>query len=187
MNLRKKLSKIQKDLNVPKNQRNTFGKYYYRSCEDILEIVKPLLEGLILTISDKIVNLGDRYYIKATVSLQDENETIETVAYAREALVKKGMDEAQITGAASSYARKYALNGLFAIDDEKDADTKDNKTEKAPEPTKAPMPTQPYAKPQYDNSFQKAKAGDKCNKCGAEMVENPKNGNIFCKDKCFAK
>lgn len=125
------LQEIQKELKVPKGQMNTFGKYKYRSCEDILEAVKPLLGDSILTLSDELVNIGDRYYIKATAEFVDPNVKmsdnsafiVETTAYARESLDKKGMDDSQITGTASSYARKYALNGLFLIDDTKDADT----------------------------------------------------------------
>jgi len=135
--LQQKLNKIQQELKAPKNQKNSFGKYNYRSCEDILEAVKPLLDGAILIVSDKIVNIGDRYYVEATASLSEGNEVIETTAYAREAETKKGMDEAQITGATSSYARKYALNGLFAIDDTKDADTMDNSK---PKETPSPAP-----------------------------------------------
>ena len=142
MNIYEKLMNIQQELKAPKGQRNSFGNYNYRSCEDILEAVKPLLEKYkcVLTISDELVNIGDRYYIKATATLWDvENKgeeldmqervrtidclKITNIAYARESLEKKGMDESQITGATSSYARKYALNGLFAIDDTKDADT----------------------------------------------------------------
>lgn len=117
------LSRIQKELKAPKGQFNKFGNYKYRSCEDILEAVKPLLGDCCLTISDDIVLIGDRFYVKATARLALSNEDyIENSALAREALDKKGMDESQITGASSSYARKYALNGLFAIDDTKDAD-----------------------------------------------------------------
>ena len=126
-----KLTRIQSDLKAPKGQFNKFGNYKYRSCEDILEAVKPLLKesGLILLIKDEIINLGDRYYVKATCTLYDEEgHSLSTEALAREAQTKKGMDESQITGAASSYARKYALNGLFAIDDNKDADTQDNRS-----------------------------------------------------------
>ena len=121
------LMAVQADLKAPKNQRNNFGKYNYRSCEDIIEAVKPLLKenGLFLTMSDDIVQIGDRYYVKATVSVTDivTGESVQTSALAREAVQKKGMDESQVTGTASSYARKYALNGLFAIDDNRDADT----------------------------------------------------------------
>ena len=117
------LSRIQKELKAPKGQFNKFGNYKYRSCEDILEAVKPLLGDCCLTISDDIVLIGDRFYVKATARLALSNEDfVENSAFAREALDKKGMDESQITGASSSYARKYALNGLFAIDDTKDAD-----------------------------------------------------------------
>ena len=126
MSLYQKLLRVQTQLKAPKNQYNIFGKYYYRSCEDITEAVKPLLaeENLVMTISDELTLIGDRYYIKATVTVIDgeTGEKHEVHAYAREAESKKGMDESQITGAASSYARKYALNGMFAIDDTKDSD-----------------------------------------------------------------
>jgi hypothetical protein len=126
-NLITELSKIQKKLKAPKNQFNKFGNYKYRSCEDILEAVKPLIpEGYSLRIKDELVNLGERFYIKAVVIFTDGENKISSEALAREAETKKGMDEAQITGACSSYARKYALNGLLLIDDTKDADTKDN-------------------------------------------------------------
>lgn len=122
----KRLIEIQKKLKAPKNQYNSFGKYKYRSCEDILEGVKPLLAevGLALVLSDEICLIGDRYYVKATAQLFDEENRVVfgASAYAREEETKKGMDGSQVTGAASSYARKYALNGLFAIDDTKDAD-----------------------------------------------------------------
>lgn len=122
-----KLMNIQQELKAPKGQYNSFGKYAYRSCEDILEAVKPLLkkEKVVLTISDELQYIGNRYYIKATATLIDtESEaTISNSAYAREEETKKGMDGSQITGASSSYARKYALNGLFGIDDNKDSDT----------------------------------------------------------------
>ena len=123
--LNEKLLKIQETLKAPKSQRNDFGKYNYRSCEDIFEAVKPLLkeQGLTLRLNDELVLIGDRYYIKATAILSDGKETIENVSYAREEDTKKGMDGSQITGASSSYARKYALNGLFLIDDVKDSDT----------------------------------------------------------------
>lgn len=137
----KKVLNIQQELKAPKNQRNNFGGYNYRSCEDILEAVKPLLkkENLIMTITDELVYIGERYYIKATAILTDieENTQLINVAYAREEETKKGMDGSQITGTASSYARKYALNGLFLIDDQKDADTdeytKQQEEEKATE------------------------------------------------------
>lgn len=115
---------VQSQLKAPKNQRNNFGGFNYRSCEDILEAVKPLLkaEGLCLTITDDIVMLGDRFYVKATATLTDGERSLPSQAFAREEASKKGMDGSQVTGTASSYARKYALNGLLAIDDSKDAD-----------------------------------------------------------------
>lgn len=123
-NIDERLIHIQGELKAPKSQENKFGGYKYRSCEDILEAVKPLLkkEKVTLTISDDIIEVGGRVYVKATAKLSDGEDTISTSAFAREAEAKKGMDDSQITGSASSYARKYALNGLFAIDDTKDAD-----------------------------------------------------------------
>lgn len=118
------LFSIQKTLKAPKGQRNSFGNYNYRSCEDILEAVKPLLAKVnaVLTLSDEMVDVGGRVYVKATATISDGKETVSTTAFAREEETKKGMDSSQITGAASSYARKYALNGLFCIDDTKDSD-----------------------------------------------------------------
>lgn len=118
------VAKIQSELKAPKNQLNKFGGYKYRNCEDILEAVKPLLNnlGLVITINDELINMGNRFYIKATATISDGENSLSNSALAREAEVKKGMDESQITGAASSYARKYALNGLLLIDDTKDAD-----------------------------------------------------------------
>lgn len=120
-----KLIKVQKELKAPKSNYNKFGNFYYRSAEDILEAVKPLNAkyGLVLTLKDEPVLVGERYYIKATARITDGDESHEVTAYARESQAKKGMDDSQITGTASSYARKYALNGLFLIDDTKDADT----------------------------------------------------------------
>lgn len=126
MTLNEKLNLIQTHLKAPKSQFNKFGGYAYRSCEDILEALKSLLSETktALILSDTPILVGDRFYIEARAELKDSesNETIIAKAYAREPIAKKGMDEAQITGATSSYARKYALNGLFAIDDTKDAD-----------------------------------------------------------------
>ena len=127
MNIYEKLMNIQKELKTPKSQYNSFGKYKYRSCEDILESVKPLLEKYKVTIilTDKLEQIGERYYIRAMAILFDteSDNSIENTAYAREEETKKGMDGSQITGTSSSYARKYALNGLLLIDDTKDADT----------------------------------------------------------------
>ena len=120
------LAVIQQSLKAPKSQNNTFGKYKYRNCEDILEAVKPLLGELALFINDDIVLVGDRHYVKATVTLTDGESSIHNTAYARESLSKKGMDDSQVTGSTSSYARKYAMNGMFCIDDTKDADNFDN-------------------------------------------------------------
>ena len=130
-----KLMHVQEKLKAPKSNYNSFGKYKYRSCEDILEAAKPLLteEGLTLILSDEIEQIGDRYYVKATASLYDEALVTKVSAYAREEDNKKGMDASQITGAASSYARKYALNGLFLIDDAKDADTNEYTSQTARE------------------------------------------------------
>ena len=128
MNIQQKLLKVQSELKAPKNQFNAFGKYKYRSCEDILEALKPILleHELTLTISDEMIVLGDRFYLKANAVISDGSEKIINSAFAREPEDKKGADASQITGMASSYARKYALNGLFLIDDTKDADTMDN-------------------------------------------------------------
>lgn len=127
MGVNEKLLAVQTELKAPKNQYNSFGKYKYRSCEDILEGVKPVLakNKATLVVSDDIVLVGERYYVKAMAEFIDieTGDSVKNVAFARESDNKKGMDEAQVTGATSSYARKYALNGLFLIDDTKDADT----------------------------------------------------------------
>jgi hypothetical protein len=155
-----KLSKVQKELKAPKNQRNNFGNYNYRSCEDILEAVKPHLDGTSVTVSDKIVvvNAGEkaRVYVEATVTFTDGTEKIEVTASARESETKKGMDDAQITGSASSYARKYALNGLFLIDDTKDSDA--TNTHGKGESVKSPVKTK--AKVVSKNSFRDSKKPD---------------------------
>lgn len=122
----KELLQIQSELKAPKGQFNAYGKYKYRSCEDILEAVKPILKknNCTLLLSDSLIYIGERYYIKATATLVNaEGKSVSTEAYAREEETKKGMDASQITGASSSYARKYALNGLLCIDDNKDSDT----------------------------------------------------------------
>lgn len=134
MTIHEKMMKIQTTLKAPKNLRNSFGGYMYRNAEGILEAVKPLLEEqkLAMYITDDVIAVGDRVYVKATVKVQDiETEaSVVTTALAREALNKKGMDDSQITGTASSYARKYALNGIFLLDDTKDADTDENQKER---------------------------------------------------------
>ena len=138
MSLKEKLLNIQAELKAPKGQMNNYGGYKYRSCEDILEAVKPLLKAnkCVLTISDEIANIGERYYIRAAATITDAegDESYTNVAYAREEETKKGMDGSQITGTASSYARKYALNGLFCIDDTKDADTDEHAKQTGAEP-----------------------------------------------------
>ena len=157
------LARIQQELKAPKNLYNSFGKYSYRNAEGILEAVKPLLGGLALIINDEPVVIGERFYIKATVTLTDGEESVSAVAYAREDTEKKGMDGCQITGACSSYARKYALNALLMIDDAKDSDddslspknpanSKDTKPAPAKQSAPATVTTQatvppPVAKP----------------------------------------
>lgn len=141
MNIYEKLNLIQVSLKSPKSQYNSFGEYAYRSCGDILESVKAQLAELkvVIVLSDELVQIGDRYYIKATATLHDlDGASISNTAYAREEETKKGMDGSQITGASSSYARKYALNGLLAIDDTKDSDA----TNKGEEPEVKPDPVQ---------------------------------------------
>lgn len=141
MSIYAKLSTIQQKLIAPKNQYNSFGKYNYRSCEDILEGLKPCLKEVkaAVTVTDEIVLIGERYYVKATATLFDSEtgEHVSNSAYAREEDAKKGMDASQVTGSTSSYARKYALNGLFCIDDVKDADTRDNRQKEAEEQKQA--------------------------------------------------
>lgn len=139
VNLNHKLVMIQNELKAPKSQYNSFGKYHYRNAEDILEAAKPLClkHNVVLTLVDDIVLIGERFYVKATAQLKDiDSPEVETsIAFAREEENKKGMDGSQVTGASSSYARKYALNGLFCIDDTKDADSQDN-TKQEIKPTK---------------------------------------------------
>jgi hypothetical protein len=141
MKIREKLTKIQTELKAPKSQYNNFGKYKYRSLEDIMEALKPLLKEVraCLVVEDDVKMVGDRVYIvaKATLLDSDSDDSISAQAMARESLQKKGMDESQITGTASSYARKYCLNGLFAIDDTKDADSMDNSQDNRPTASKA--------------------------------------------------
>ena len=164
------LQQIQSELKAPKNQYNNFGKYKYRNAEDIQEALKPILgkHGHSLTIADEIVAVGDRIYIKALVKLLDPglNEIAATTAYAREPLSRKGMDEAQVTGATSSYARKYALGGMFLLDDTQDADSMAPDIGKAQQKTTPKTPAKPPEKPakaktpiqEYLDSMAKAKA-----------------------------
>ncbi len=143
-----KVAKVQRELKAPKNQFNSFGKYNYRSCEDILEGLKNVLGDLVVTVSDDIHMVGDRIYVKATATVTDGDNSLSNTAFARESLTKKGMDDSQITGTASSYARKYALNGLFLIDDTKDADSMDNSQHK----TKPNQKVNDDNKPWYNDS-----------------------------------
>ena len=159
---------VQKELKAPKNQYNSFGKYNYRSCEDILQAARPLCNenGLVLTISDEIVQIGTRFYVKATskVTEIETGESFENVAYAREDDSKKGMDSCQLTGACSSYARKYSLCGLFAIDDTKDADSNEYRqtAQNRPQATQNAKPTSstkaPAKAPQNANDEARNKA-----------------------------
>ena len=160
----KSLASIQMELKAPKGQYNSFGKYAYRSCEDILEAVKPLLakHGLTLMLMDKPVAVGSRIYIEATAKLMGGSEdAVEVTAYAREPDDKKGMDASQITGTASSYARKYALNGLFLIDDTKDADTDEYKAQTSGK-SSAKASGKDTAQPVI------------CPKCGKRIADYPK-------------
>lgn len=149
--IQEKLVEIQATLKAPKELRNNFGNYNYRSAETILEAVKPVLKefGCFIKISDEIINLGDRYYVKSTATIGDGVGEVQTTAFAREEESKKGMDGAQVTGACSSYARKYALNGLLAIDDTKDADDTNTHGKETPTPKTvappAPKPITPAA------------------------------------------
>ena len=167
----KRVGMAQAELKAPKNQYNSFGKYNYRSCEDILEAAKPINKkhGLVLLLTDKPVCIGQRYYIEATARLYDieSEQFIEATASAREADTKKGMDDSQVTGTASSYARKYALNGLFNIDDTKDADTDAYKKQTTGNTTAAP---------EY-----------KCADCGKpfEAFRDPTSGKTFTPAEVF--
>lgn len=151
MNVYEKLLHVQQKLKAPKNQYNKFGDFHYRSCEDIQEALKPLLAEVkaVLLTGDEVVWIGNRFYIKATATFQDTEspEKISNVAYAREGEEKPKMDVAQVTGSSSSYARKYALNGLFCIDDTKDPDTRNN----------GPEPTQPKGNKQQGSRTQPKK------------------------------
>lgn len=145
LNIYEKLSNIQSELKAPKGQRNNFGNYNYRSCEDILEAVKPICKKYktVTKLSDELKQIGERYYVEATATLYDleSDGKVEVTASAREEETKKGMDASQITGTASSYARKYALNGLFNIDDTKDADTDEYANQTHKNKSNEPLPS----------------------------------------------
>ena len=150
MSVYEKLSKVQSELKAPKGQYNSFGKYKYRSCEDILEAVKPLnaKHGVVLTVGDEVVEISNRFYVKATATLVDieSGEKVTNTALAREDDAKKGMDGSQITGTASSYARKYCLNGLYCIDDTKDADTDEYRHQQERKPQESKTQESQYVK-----------------------------------------
>ena len=168
MEFYEKITAIQGRLKAPKSQFNKFGNYSYRSCEDILESVKPLLTeyGLFINISDTVEAVGTRFYIKATATISDGKSSVSSVAYAREEESKKGMDGSQITGSASSYARKYALNGLLAIDDTKDSDsTNTGATSKKAEPAEQVKPKE------YKWAEQAKPTEYKCECCGKPFEE----------------
>lgn len=146
----KELAKIQRELKAPKGQTNKFGGYKYRSAEDILEALKPLLGECVLTITDNVMQVGERYYVQATATITNGGTSRSVTGWAREPEDKKGSDASQITGAASSYARKYALNGLFAIDDTKDADATNKHDSEPQKPASKPAPAKQPAQPKAD-------------------------------------
>ena len=177
----KKLLQIQTSLKAPKSQYNKFGNYNYRNCEDILEALKPLLKELntVIVITDDIIFLEGRFYIKATAKLIDieDGTSIENVAFAREEESKKGMDASQVTGASSTYARKYALNGLFAIDDTKDSDTTNNTNRDENDEKKQKTHSKNVVQLQIDKVI--------CPKCGVEMKGSvtTKTGKVISPEK----
>lgn len=177
MSIYQKLSNIQKELFVPKNQKNDFGKYNYRSCEDILQAVKPICERekCVLFLSNDMECIGNRNYVKATARLieLETGEQIESIAHAREDEVKKGMDGSQVTGASSSYARKYALAGLFCIDNEKDADT--NEYTKRQKEAKEEKPD-----PVYLPTDDKVVTTEQWNKLASEMKRTGATDSYMC-------
>lgn len=190
---------VQNELKAPKNQYNSFGKYNYRSCEDIVEAAKPLCvkNNLVLTLSDEIVETGGRIYVKATAKVTDGINSICSYGFAREAAEKKGMDDSQVTGSTSSYARKYALNGLFCIDDTKDADTdsyaQQTSKQAKPKETKRTAPKQEAKQtaPAVETMIQWQNR--KCEICGnvvePKIAEATMRGykHIFCSGFCKEK
>lgn len=183
MNIYEKMLAIQHELKAPKGQYNSFGKYSYRSCEDILEAVKPIAHknNCVVQIADDVLNIGDRYYIKATAMLIDceTGDKVQNTAFAREADEKKGMDDSQVTGTASSYARKYALNGLFAIDDTKDADTDEHKKQ-----TDGKKQAKQYSCEECGKAVLGYSTKDGKKKSAAEAAEISKKtfGRVLCAD-----
>lgn len=186
MTIYEKLSAIQAELKVPKDQHNNFGNYNYRSCEDILEKVKPICKAhkTVLILSDDLANIGDRYYVKAKAELIDleTGDFVDTFAFAREEQEKKGMDGSQVTGASSSYARKYALNGLFNIDDVKDSDFT-NQGAKAEPPKRKQWPdsvVEGQPKPQIENP-----ASMHCIECGVPVSIKVRDFSVKKFGKCY--
>ena len=188
MQIYTKLAIIQKKLKCEKSQYNSFGKYKYRSCEDILKAVKPLLDETktVLTLSDELVAIGERYYVKSTATLLDTEESkdvpfISTTAYAREEETKKGMDGSQITGTASSYARKYALGGLFDIDDGIDSDTTNTGDNAKPRATKSTQKPDKFDFGEIDEKIKNATTVDEVRKIYAGV---PKPLQKYFEEKC---
>lgn len=179
MKLTEKLVAIQAQLKAPKDKMNSFGGYKYRSCESILEAVKPLLQaqGCTLTISDEIVESGNRIYVKAKATLSDGESECSTFGFAREPESKKGMDEPQVTGTASSYARKYALNGLFAIDDTKDADTDEYARETGKQAQQQRSAAQKRSAPAA--TTQRQELTFTCADCGVQIGSETINGHTY--------
>lgn len=183
------LNNIIQELKAPKARKNTFGGYNYRSCEDILEAVKPLLakHNCTLVLSDEVVCVGNANYIKATAQLKCGNTSVSVCGWAREELNKKGMDAPQMTGTASSYARKYALNGLFCIDDTKDADTNEYHTEsrsrqKEEKTAPQPQPAQPTAQPRKVISANTLANPEQCNKMLALLESEMRKADASVRD-----
>ena len=184
-----KLAEIQKELFVPKGQHNDFGKFNYRSCEDILQAAKPICEakGCVLFITNDMENIGDRNYVKATVTLVEleTGEQLQSMAHAREEEEKKGMDGSQITGAASSYARKYALAGLFCIDNEKDSDatndySKATRRKETPEEAKQNQQMRENVDPVYLPTEDKVITTAQWNKLASEMNRTGATESYMC-------
>lgn len=175
------LQQIQQELKAPKGQRNSFGNYNYRSCEDILEALKPILakHEAAIVLADEVMEIGGRVYVKATATLKTKDGNESATAFAREPQTKKGMDESQITGATSSYARKYALNGLFGIDDTKDADTMDNRAEgqKQATQTVTEQPATAYMMSDHLVRIKNCKTVPELNEC-LEAIKKEMGGNF---------
>ena len=183
-----KLHLVYHNLKAPKGQTNDFGKYKYRSCEDILSAVKPLLneQGLMLRLTDEIIEIGGRVYVKATAIVFDSVNQLSAIGLAREAENKKGMDESQITGASSSYARKYALNGLLGIDDTKDADTQDNRQKVASKGNLEQIKASPGGVIQSEQPKVKSWL-DKCIDLGKEVFPDPDSYKVWRVDNGFVE